>query len=126
VLGWREARPVGFAVCNDAAYFRGAIAALCAEARRRWPELPEVPEAEIAVDGGFIGPGYAQPTPEGLALLGRVAREDGIVLDPVYTGKAMLGVVTRARAPGALAPRVVFLHTGGVFGLFPYAAALGG
>ena len=41
LLGWREAKAIGFAVCNDAGYFREAIAGICAEARRRWPELPE-------------------------------------------------------------------------------------
>jgi D-cysteine desulfhydrase len=126
-LGWKEAKPVGFAVCNDAAYFRATIAALCADARRRWPALPEVPADEVRVDDGFIGPGYAQATAEGLEIIRRAAREDGVLLDPVYTGKAMLGLAGRAREPGGLpAPRVVFFHTGGAFGLFPFANALAG
>jgi D-cysteine desulfhydrase len=125
VLGWRAARPLGFAVCNDAAYFRTTIAALCADARRRWPALPEVPEAEIAIDDGFVGPGYAQATAQGLELVRRAARDDGVLVDPVYTGKALLGIATRAREPGGLpAPRIVFFHTGGSFGLFPFAQAL--
>jgi D-cysteine desulfhydrase len=125
LLGWKQARPVGFAVCNDAAYFRAAVARLCAEARARWPGLPGVPEEEVRVDDGFVGPGYAQATEEGLALILRAAREDGVLLDPVYTGKAMLGVATRAREAGGLpSPRVVFFHTGGAFGLFPWAARL--
>jgi D-cysteine desulfhydrase len=121
MLGWQGARPIGFAVCNDAAYFRATIAALCAEAARLWPELPTVPAAAVTIDDGFIGPGYAQATDEGLALVGRAARTDGVILDPVYTGKAMLGVVARA---AELGPRVVFLHTGGAFGLLPFAALL--
>lgn len=126
-LGWKDARPVGFAVCNDAAYFRETIAALCADARRRWPALPEVPAGEIRIDDGFIGPGYAQATTEGLEIIRRAARADGVILDPVYTGKAMLGVAERAGRPGGLpAPRVVFFHTGGAFGLFPFASALAG
>lgn len=116
--GW-DARAVGFAVCNDAAYFRATVAALCAEARRTWPALPAVAPEEVEIDDRFIGPGYAQATEEGLALVARVARTDGILLDPVYTGKAMLGLVARA---GELGPRVVFLHTGGAFGLLPFAA----
>jgi D-cysteine desulfhydrase len=127
LLGWREATPVGFAVCNDARYFREAIAGICAEARARWPSLPVVPPEEIRVDDGFVGPGYAQTTSEGLEIIRRAARDDGILLDPVYTGKAMLGVAARAGQPDGLpAPRVVFLHTGGTFGLFPFAAALVG
>jgi D-cysteine desulfhydrase len=123
--GWKGAKAVGFAVGNDAPYFVRTIAALCGEARRRWPSIPEVPEAEIAVDGGFIGPGYAQATKEGLALIRRAARLDGVLLDPVYTGKAMLGVAARAREPGGLpARRVVLFHTGGAFGIFPFARQL--
>ncbi|HEY6098573.1 MAG TPA: D-cysteine desulfhydrase family protein, partial [Anaeromyxobacter sp.] len=127
LAGWKGAKAVGFAVCNDARYFVRAVAALCAEGRQRWPEIPEVPEAEVAIDGGFIGPGYAQATSEGLALIRRAARTDGVLLDPVYTGKAMLGVATRAREPGGLpARRVVLLHTGGAFGLFPFASRIAG
>jgi len=127
LAGWKGARAVGFAVCNDARYFVRAIAAICGEARRRWPAIPEVPEAEIAVDGGFVGPGYAQATDDGLALIRRAARADGVLLDPVYTGKAMLGVAARARQPGGLpARRVVLWHTGGAFGLFPFARQLTG
>jgi D-cysteine desulfhydrase len=125
LAGWRGARPIAFAVCNDAGWFRERIAGLCAEARARWPGLPEVPAGEIAVDDGFVGPGYGEATAEGLALVARVARSDGVLLDPVYTGKAMLGVAARSRQ-GALPPggRVVFVHTGGAFGLFPFAPRL--
>jgi D-cysteine desulfhydrase len=123
--GWTQAKAIGFAVCNDARYFVAAISALCAEARRRWPGLPEVPPAEIAVDDGSIGPGYAEATEEGLEIIRAAAREDGVLLDPVYTGKAMLGVARRASEPGALpSRRVILLHSGGAFGTFPFARRL--
>ncbi|HSN90128.1 MAG TPA: D-cysteine desulfhydrase family protein [Anaeromyxobacteraceae bacterium] len=124
--GWSGAAPVGFAVCNDAAWFRDRIAELCSAARGRWPGLPEVPGSGIAVDDRFVGPGYGEATAEGLALLARVARADGILLDPVYTGKAMLGLAARSREGSLPGRRVVFLHTGGAFGLFPFARRLGG
>jgi D-cysteine desulfhydrase len=127
LFGWGGARAVGFAVSNDAAYFRRAIADICGEARRRWPSLPEVPEGEIGLDDRFVGPGYGEATEEGLALIRRAAREDGVLLDPVYTGKAMLGLAARAVQPGGLpARRVVLFHTGGAFGLFPFAERLAG
>ena len=125
LLGWREAKAIGFAVCNDARYFREAIAGMCADARRRWPGLPEVPAAEIAIDDRFIGPGYAAATEEGLEIIRRAAREDGILLDPVYTGKAMLGLAARATETGSLpSRRAILFHTGGAFGTFPYARRL--
>jgi D-cysteine desulfhydrase len=127
LAGWRGARPLGFAVCNDARYFRDAIAGLCADARRRWPGLPAVPASEVAIDDRFVGPGYGLSSDEGLEIIRRAARADGILLDPVYTGKAMLGVASLARAGGRLAgSRVVFFHTGGAFGLFPFAGRLAG
>jgi len=125
LLGWRDAKAIGFAVCNDARYFRETIAAICAEARRRWPELPEISAADIAVDDGFVGQGYGEATEEGLEVIRRAAREDGVLLDPVYTGKAMLGLAARAREPGLLpSTRAVLFHTGGAFGVFPYARRL--
>ncbi len=122
---WRGARPLGFAVCNDAAYFRATIAAIAADARPRVPDLPELAAGDVAIDDGSIGPGYALATEEGLEVIRRAARLDGVILDPVYTGKAMLGLARRARAVGGLpSRRVVFIHTGGAFGVFPYARQL--
>jgi D-cysteine desulfhydrase len=119
--GWREARPVAFAVCDDAASFRHTIGEIAAGMAERWPGLPALRPEAIEVDDRFIGPGYGVATPEGLALIRRVARTDGLLLDPVYTGKAFLGLVARARELG---PRVIFLHTGGAFGLLPLGARL--
>ena len=121
LAGWREARLVAFAVCDDAAWFQREIAAISAEAARRWPGLPALAPGDVEVDDRFIGPGYAVPTEAGLALIRRVARTDGLILDPAYTGKAFLGLVARARELG---PRVIFIHTGGVFGLLPLGPAL--
>jgi D-cysteine desulfhydrase len=64
-----------------------------------------------------------------LASIVEVARTEGIVLDPVYTGKAFFGL-TREQTlgnpavVGGSAGDVVFLHTGGIFGLLPFAERL--
>ncbi len=121
LAGWREARVVAFAVCDDTATFQREIAAISAEGARRWPGLPVLAEGDVEVDDRFIGPGYAVPTEAGLAMIRRVARTDGLILDPAYTGKAFLGLATRARELG---PRVIFIHTGGVFGLLPLGPEL--
>jgi D-cysteine desulfhydrase len=123
--GWRGARALGFAVCDDSAYFQNQIAAIAAEANARYRLGLTVEASSVAVVDHYIGPGYARTTPEMLATITDVARTEGIVLDPVYTGKAFFGLL-RERALGnpALAGDVVFLHTGGIFGLFPFAGAL--
>ena len=88
-------------------------------------EAAELLEADIAVSGedftlhDLCGPGYAIPSEEGNAAVELMAREEGIFLDPVYTGKAFAGLLQMAR-DGAFREddRVLFLHSGGAGGLF--------
>ena len=124
LVGWSGARPLGFAVSNDARYFREAIARLATEAAQHAAGLPSIAADDVEIDDGAIGPGYALATDEGLELIARAARLDGVILDPVYTGKAMLGLARRARAGLLPGPRVVFIHPGGAFGVFPFAERL--
>ncbi len=67
----------------------------------------------------MCGPGYALPSEEGKEAIALMAAEEGLFLDPVYTGKAFAGLIAMARE-GAFAPtdRVLFLHSGGAGGLF--------
>lgn len=69
----------------------------------------------------YIGEGYGIPTAECLEALKLVARMEGILLDPVYTGKAMAGLIDHIRK-GKLGKddTVIFLHTGGFPSLFAY------
>jgi D-cysteine desulfhydrase family pyridoxal phosphate-dependent enzyme len=73
-----------------------------------------IDEARIAIDDSHVGAGYAIPTEEGMGAIGLLARTEALVLDPVYTGKAMAGLLADVRS-GALtsADTVIFLHTGG-------------
>ena len=83
------------------------------------------PTGTCSVDHDHYGGGYGAPTAECRHALDLAARLEGLVLDPVYTGKAMAGLVA-ARRQGRIAAttRVVFLHTGGMPALFAatYAA----
>jgi D-cysteine desulfhydrase len=76
---------------------------------------------DIRILEGYKGPGYAKATPELLAFIRQVARRDGLFLDPVYTGKAFYGLWREIEAGrfGA-GERILFLHTGGIFSLFPW------
>ncbi|MBR5561482.1 MAG: D-cysteine desulfhydrase family protein [Clostridia bacterium] len=67
----------------------------------------------------MCGPGYAIASQEGNAAVAMMAENEGIFLDPVYTGKAFAGLIAMAKE-GAFAPgeRVLFLHSGGAGGLF--------
>lgn len=69
----------------------------------------------------YIGAGYGIPTEAGMEALLMVARTEGILLDPVYTAKAMSALIDDSRN-GRLSPHepVVFIHTGGTPALFAY------
>ena len=75
----------------------------------------------VICDGDHFGPGYGQPTPEMVEAVTTTARLEGILLDPVYSGKAMAGLFALARR-GFFSKddTVVFLHTGGIVALFAY------
>jgi 1-aminocyclopropane-1-carboxylate deaminase/D-cysteine desulfhydrase-like pyridoxal-dependent ACC family enzyme len=70
----------------------------------------------------FVGEAYGIPSQAGLAALRTLATTEGILLDPVYSGKGFSGVIAAARS-GELShgDRVVFVHTGGLPIVFPYA-----
>lgn len=117
------ARVAAVNVCDDRAYFTRVITRICDDLISRWSLPTSLPD--ITVLDGHVGLGYARSRPEELATLRDVCRRDGLVLDPVYTGKAFHGLVTElARDPACLGSRLVFIHTGGIFGLFPAAADL--
>ncbi len=77
--------------------------------------------AEIPIWDDWLGPDYGIPTPEGLDAIRLAARTEGLLLDPVYTGKALAGCRGLAER-GELRPeeRVVFWHTGGAPALFAF------
>ena len=81
--------------------------------------------AEIRIETGYVGEAYAVPSPEGNAAIVRMARTEGVFLDPVYTGKAVAGLLDCVRR-GSIAQgsRVLFVHCGGSPALFPHAELL--
>jgi D-cysteine desulfhydrase len=118
-LPWRV---VGFNVSEDRDYFVRAIGEIVEEAIRRFDLELTFSRDEIEIVDGYVGRGYAQSRPEELRLIADVARAEALLLDPVYTGKAFYGMTCELeRDPRSFGERIVFLHTGGIFGLFPKA-----
>jgi len=115
----------GINVCDDRDYFVKTIGRICAEFRDRWPDAPAVDEHDIDIVDGYVGAGYAVSREPELELLRDLVRTEGIVLDPVYTGKAFYGLTRElAQNPTRFGKRIVFLHSGGIFGLFAKADQL--
>lgn len=122
---WPDTRLVGISVSRDAAWFRERVAQMATECAdllgwsERW--TPD----QVWVEDGYVGPGYGKPSAGGIAAIREAARSEGLLLDPVYTGKAMHGLRGLCEG-GAIAPgtRVLFLHCGGAPALYPFAREL--
>ncbi len=77
------------------------------------------------IERTYVGEAYARPTLESVDALRFVARQEGLVLDPVYTSKAMAGLIDLARqGRWSAGEHVVFLHTGGMPAVWAYETAL--
>lgn len=84
----------------------------------------ELPQSEINVLQDYLGPGYAVPSEAGMEAIDLLARTEGLLLDPCYTGKAMAAVIDIARTEFSSEHNLVFIHTGGTPGIFSYADQL--
>jgi len=78
------------------------------------------PLDRVRVHDDQVGPGYAQPTDEMVEAVRMFARLEGLILDPVYTGKAAAGLLSLVRRGILASGDVVFVHTGGAPALFAY------
>ncbi|MGI5506189.1 D-cysteine desulfhydrase family protein [Lentzea sp. CA-135723] len=116
LLGWPgEVRAASVShTTEDAANELRALATAAAELLGE----PAPKLAHVTVTDDTIGPGYGVPTPEMWSVLKLFAETEGVLLDPVYTGKA--AVKFREIAPDSDVP-LVFLHTGGLPGFYGYA-----
>jgi len=107
----------GVAVCDDRDTFVSIVQRIGREAERLGAlPLPE-PGARWDVLEAYRGPSYGIAESSTWATIRRVARSEGLFLDPVYTGKAFDGMLQEIAA-GRVGGRVLFWHTGGAFGLF--------
>ena len=83
-----------------------------------------IPKEAVLCFGDYVGPGYSLPTPAMIEAVKLLARSEGILLDPVYTGKTMAGLVDLVRK-GYFGSdeNVLFVHTGGSPALYAYLDA---
>jgi D-cysteine desulfhydrase len=105
------------AVCDDSAYFEAMVARITAECVALDPSLDAT--ARPLIHDTWKGPAYGLASPEQTAFIVEVARKTGLLLDPVYTGKALFALARLEPKPA----RVLFLHTGGLPGLLAQSEA---
>lgn len=116
----KTTRTVGIAISGEVSLAQPKVAAVLGETCRLLETAPP-PDSAIEIIDGHVGDGYGQPTAEMVEAVTWIARHEGIVLDPVYTGKGMAGLMALVRAGRFNASNsIVFLHTGGTPALFGY------
>lgn len=85
-----------------------------------------IDRAAVRANCDYVGPGYGMPTPGMIAAVKLLARTEGLLFDPVYSGKALDGLIDLiARGYFDGMDNVVFLHTGGSAALFGYPDSFG-
>jgi D-cysteine desulfhydrase len=119
-LAGLPAEIVGVPIAFPAAQVREHVLRTIEQAIRRFGFALDTPKSVQLLDG-YQGVGRVAVGAEELETIVRLAREEGVVLDPVYTAKAFRGLLdVLGRDPKALGQRVCFIHTGGLYSLFPF------
>lgn len=109
----------GINVGSDRVYFEDCILQIFKESCDLAESSIPITREEIRILDGHVGRGYALSTPEELEFITSLARLEGLILDNVYTGKAMYGFVDEIKkGTFKKAKNILFIHTGGMFELF--------
>lgn len=110
----------GINVCDNEDYFKNRILNILDESINYLNMDLTFNLDEVHIIDGYVGRGYALSTPETLSFILHIAQLEGLILDPVYTGKAMYGLAEEIKK-GTFKKdeNILFIHTGGLFGLFP-------
>ncbi|WP_293266914.1 D-cysteine desulfhydrase [Neptunomonas sp.] len=116
---------LGIAVSRDTQAQQELVHTLLAKTLQHMGLDPELANGRVVADGGYYGEGYGITTPATIEAVQMCAQLEGILLDPVYTGKGMAGLIDKCRT-GVLSANknILFLHTGGSQGLFAYREVL--
>ncbi len=132
-LGHLGKRCIGMAVCDNVEYFTNIADNISNSAKSLLSQYLDTEDfsnavlkrENIEINDKYVGIGYALSRPEELEFIRKIARLEGLILDPVYTGKAMYGLWNELQKDADPKTRIdpkdniLFIHTGGLYGLFP-------
>ena len=112
---------IGIDIDAEAEVVEGKVRALSQATLERLGDDGAKAAAAVRVEPSYAGEAYGVPTGDGLAAIRLLARLEGLLLDPVYTGKAMAGLIDLvARGVFQASDNILFLHSGGAPALFAY------
>jgi len=107
----------GFNITETKEHFQEVVVKLLKEISQYTGKEINVTIDEIDIIDGYVGRGYALSRPEEIEFLSYLAKLEGLILDPVYTGKAMYGLVEEIKkGKFDKHENILFIHTGGIFG----------
>jgi D-cysteine desulfhydrase len=115
---------IGVNICDDAEHFREIVMSFHEPFCELLGDCFDLSKEQLHLLDGYVGRGYALNTPQEMDFLAGFAKRSGIVLDPVYTGKAMNGLFDALGKNHSLlkdSENILFIHTGGLYGVFPKA-----
>jgi D-cysteine desulfhydrase family pyridoxal phosphate-dependent enzyme len=116
-----QLRVVGISVTTDGDTMRRSVSTIAQQLLGSLRVDAAIAEDDVIVFDDYLGEGYGVLTPEISRVVADLARTEGVALDPVYTGKAWLGLLDLMRSGFFKRDEnVVFIHTGGTAALFPY------
>lgn len=120
-------RIIGISISSKAEVFKKEIYDILDESLT-YPDLSKVNKTwtldDIEIIDGYEGKGYAIPSDEDLYFIREMAIREGILFDPVYTGKAFRGLIDLIdKKTFPQFKRILFIHTGGLFGTFAFKEA---
>lgn len=120
LTGW-DVKITGFNVNHTNDVVAGRIWDLVEKIKKEFNLNFKADKEEIQIIDGYVGAGYAKTTDRECQFFKSVASNTGLILDPVYTGKAMFGLIDQIKNKNiSEKEKILFLHTGGTFGLFAY------
>lgn len=122
LTGW-DVEVVSASVCYDARETAQRIMRIIDDIQEQENSKLPISLDDVNVLDGYRGPGYARAGGEEYEVIIEAARAEGMIVDPVYTSKALRAVKMETLA-GRMKGTTVFWHTGGVFGLFPFRGGL--
>jgi len=128
-LNGHDTSITGMAVCDDAEYFSHKVTQDIQQFYEQYSDhlshkkqdMPSSQQLNIHTNDKYIGSGYGIASDEVLQTIAWLAQTEGLLLDPVYTGKAFYGLIQEIeQGTYKHCKDIVFIHTGGSFGIFPY------
>ncbi len=125
-----QSQVVGINVCDDEAYFQTKVREDISDWQQRSDYPLNMEELDIQVIDGYVGAGYGKADQAVFQTISELAKLEGVILDPVYSGKAFNGLITEIKqgrfghVSGKSSSDIVFVHTGGIFGLYAYQQQL--